>query len=94
MTFLRRKRGSKSHQSIHIMIQEVTYQDIFNKEIICDSIYRLGHDILSDYRRNILNINREAIKEAILLRFTPILNRLHDYGVITLQEKEIIEVRM
>ena len=54
--------------------------------------FRPAHGIISDDRRAIIKKNRKAIKELINLRKAPILDRLHEERVITLEDKEIIEV--
>ena len=64
---------------------------IYIKGLLC---YRLSSAIISEDRKNILKANRDEIKELINLRKAPILDRLHEDRVITLEDKEVIEVRM
>ena len=66
-----------------------------NQAFLC-LYYRLPSDFISEDRKEKLKskMNRKAIKEKIILSKTSILDRLHEDRIITLEDKEIIEVRM
>ena len=71
--------------------QDKTY---FSCVIYIISISRVSFELISDDRKNILKTNRKEIQERISLGKTSLLDKLHEDQVITLHEKEFIEVRM
>ena len=49
--------------------------------------------MISEERQNVLEENKERLKKAIKLKKTLLLDKLHERNVITLEDKENIEVR-
>ena len=55
--------------------------------------FRKGSEMISEERQNVLEKNKERLKKAIKLKKTLLLDKLHERNVITLEDKENIEVR-
>ena len=54
--------------------------------------YRLGTDLLSEDRRNLLKTNKEQLSRLIQLKETILMDKLNEENVITKEDKEIIQV--
>ena len=54
--------------------------------------YRLGTDLLSEDRGNLLKTNKEELARLIQLKETLLLDKLNEDNVITQQDKEVIQV--
>ena len=62
------------------------------RELLYDKHCRLESSILSDDRRNVLRTNREELCRLIQLKEISLLDRLIQEKVISVEDKEIIEV--
>ena len=70
------------------------YVDFWISELLYGKLCRLESSILSDDRRNVLRTNREELCRLIQLKEISLLDRLIQEKVISVEDKEIIEVSL